>query len=290
MQSSLDATAARAFQIFRAALTRFRCPPDRLDAAQRKSLERLAEKALDLELRVLCTPRAAAVQISEYRIREAVQEAETQCGGEEAFASALAAAGLDRTGFAAGVARELTFDGAMRRAAADAEEPTAEAVRSFFEKNTERFRVPETRTVRHILITINPDFPENSREAAKRRIGEIAGLLDSTTDTFAAVAKAHSECPTALEGGLVGTVARGSLYAEIEAAVFAASPGEVSGPVETDMGFHLVLCEAVREGRSRAFFEVETEIREHLAKTARSAAQRTWLASLPEAEREAVRH
>jgi hypothetical protein len=56
------------------------------------------------------------------------------------------------------------------------------------------------------------------------------------------------------------------------------------------MGFHLVLCEAVREGYSRAFSEVETEIREHLAQAARTAAQRAWLATLPGIERESVRH
>ncbi len=129
--------------------------------------------------------------------------------------------------------------------AAEVPPVTDEEVERFYHANPDRFRRGETRTARHILITINPDFPENTRPRAWERAEELARTLAADPERFAAAAERHSECPSAVYGGLIGRIPRGQLYAGLDEALFAMEAGTVRGPVETAMGLHVVLCEAV---------------------------------------------
>ena len=73
--------------------------------------------------------------------------------------------------------RELTFDAVMQRIAAG-HVPIAETdERLFYELHRDRFTAPEQRTARHILITINDDYSENTRSAARARLEAIAEKL-----------------------------------------------------------------------------------------------------------------
>lgn len=134
---------------------------------------------------------------------------------------------------------------ALAPLAAEVPPVTDEEVERFYHAHPERFQRGETRTVRHLLITLNDDFPENTREQAWARAEALAASLDGDPEGFAAAAERYSECPSALHGGLVGRVPPGQLYAELDAALFAMAEGEVRGPVETAMGLHVLLCEAI---------------------------------------------
>ncbi len=57
---------------------------------------------------------------------------------------------------------------------------------------------------------------------------------------FAAVAKAHSQCPSGQRGGDLGQFGRGQMVREFEEVVFSAAVGEVQGPVQTQFGYHLI--------------------------------------------------
>ena len=111
----------------------------------------------------------------------------------------------------------------------------------FYRLNLERFTRPERRTIRHILITFNT--PEEKLQA-ERQLKELSARLRAGAD-FAAVALRHSQCPTALEDGLVGSVPRGKLFPQLDEALFALQAGELSAIVETEVGLHLVRCDAI---------------------------------------------
>jgi peptidyl-prolyl cis-trans isomerase C len=145
-------------------------------------------------------------------------------------------------------------------------------------------------------VTINTDYLENSRNAARARIDAIARMFaagatgseaaatgadaDSKVRRFGDAARRHSECPTALEDGRIGDVHPGQLYPAVDAALFALAEGAISPVVESPMGFHLVLCERIKPAKTVPFAEARGRIREALERQRRREAQRAWLAEL----------
>ena len=73
---------------------------------------------------------------------------------------------------------------------------------------------------------------------------EINAKLQKKPYKFAELALKHSECPTALQGGVLGIVPRGKLYPELDAVLFSIKAGEVSEIVESEIGFHLRFVQA----------------------------------------------
>jgi parvulin-like peptidyl-prolyl isomerase len=97
---------------------------------------------------------------------------------------------------------------------------------------------------------------------------------------FAALARQYSECPTALEAGRLGEVRRGQLYPELDALLFRLPEGQVGGPVETELGFHILWCERIHHQKTLAFQRVRESIRQVLVERRRRDCQKAWLANL----------
>jgi nitrogen fixation protein NifM len=118
------------------------------------------------------------------------------------------------------------------------------------------------------------------REAARGKIEAIRARLLKNPERFAEQALKHSECPTAMNGGLLGSVPRGQLYAELEAVAFALPAATLSEPVESELGWHLIYCEAIHAERQSQLEEVRQTIRDHLEQQRRSMCQKSWINSL----------
>jgi len=250
---------------------------------QRADIVSRADQTFDLESLVLTSPEAAEVVFPQRRLADAMAELSGRYPDRAAFLADLADNGLDEETLRRALHRELVFDGALRRAAARRAAVSEVDEWLFFELHRNRFTQPERRTARHILITVNEAFAENRRNAARARIERLARQLAGRPQRFAALARKHSECPSAAEGGRLGTVPRGRLYAELDAVLFSLQEGEISGPIASEIGFHLLWCEDVRPGCSVPFAKARPRIRELLQQRAARDCQKTWLAELQRA-------
>ncbi len=118
--------------------------------------------------------------------------------------------------------------------------------------------VPQVRA-RHILFAVDESLPKAGRKAAiaeaKKRAAAAQAAL-KRGEKFADVAGTFTEdATTKSDGGSLGTFGRGTYQDALEAAVFAAKPGQVTGPVETPAGLHLILVEEALPSRPRTLDE-----------------------------------
>ena len=268
-----------AYHVLKSAQAHFSQSPSELSADQKKTVSKTAQKSLELEFKILASPEAQDIVIPAHSIALALQEIEGRYPTEEDFLKGLKANGLSIDSMQTSLRRELWVEAVLDRVSANIDEIKEEDVIEFYQNNVERFSTEETRSIRHILITVNADYAENTPEKVEKRLSDLLIALEQGAD-FAELASKNSECPTALNGGEVGTVKRGQLYPEIDEVAFSLKAGEVGGPVETEIGHHLVKVEAIAPARQASLFDAKEQIVEYLKEKKRIKAQKLWLRNL----------
>jgi peptidyl-prolyl cis-trans isomerase C len=269
-----------AYHMLRGAIERFSKDVSALTEGQYQEAQSLAERTYALESLVLSSEEARDVVIADSRLDAAVAEIIGRYTNHEEFTEDMARNGLSESTLRSALHRELMFDAVMERVASRSPAISDVDIRIFYELHKQRFIAPERRTVRHILVTINDDFPENTRAAAEQRMGEYIAKARHKPKRFAALAREHSECPTALQDGLLGEVKRGDLYPELDAALFQMEEGEVSDIIETEVGLHILLCEKIHKGQVVSLAKAAPRIRQILEQRRRRACQKAWLEPL----------
>lgn len=246
-----------------------------VDAGQ---TEQEAARQYALIMGTLEHPESADLIVGSETVEEAVAAIAAEYRGESEFEGELSAWGLDRAALARAVEQETRAGLLLDRIIADVS-VSEEEVKDYYERNRERMQRPETRRVRHLLITVNDEFPENRVDQARARIQDLHRQIKEDPTRFAELALRHSECPSAVERGLVGQVPRGRLYPELDEALFRLQEGQVSEILETSVGYHLLLCESVHPGGTVAFDEAAPRIRKALKERRQKRRVRQWLSA-----------
>lgn len=121
---------------------------------------------------------------------------------------------------------------------------SAEDIENYYVDNKDKFSSPKTVEARHILIKVDSGASEEDIEKAKVKAEEVLALVKKGED-FAEMAKKHSEGPSAANGGHLGTFKKEDMVAPFSEKAFSMQAGEVSEPVRTQFGWHLIKVEKV---------------------------------------------
>jgi peptidyl-prolyl cis-trans isomerase D len=152
-------------------------------------------------------------------------------------------------------------------ALADSEQVDAGEVRKYYEANLSRYGEPEQRRASHILIAVKSGAGEEEKRKARERAQEIVSKLRAAPGTFAEIAKKESGDPgSASQGGDLGFFSRGMMVRPFEEVAFRLKPGQISDPVETDFGFHVIKVTAIKPGKMKTLEQVRPEIERELKK------------------------
>jgi parvulin-like peptidyl-prolyl isomerase len=139
--------------------------------------------------------------------------------------------------------------------------------RNFYEQHiADRYEVV---TARHILIRVKGSqvpvkagAKDLTDEEALAKANDLRKRIAAGED-IATLAKTESDdAGSAANGGMVGPFARGAMKPSFEQAAFSLKPGELSEPVKTDYGYHIIKVET---HRTKPFEEVRAEIERQLA-------------------------
>lgn len=239
-----------------------------------------ADKTFELESMVISSNEAHNIIIQQSEVEKALKELAGRYPDNATFLDDIHSNGMTEVSLHRALYRELLFDAVMSMIASRGADISDIDIQLFYQIHIDRFDLPEMRHARHLLITINPDFPDNKRGKAKKRIEKIHAELDSSPVLFEELVMKYSECPTALQGGVLGKVKRNMLYPELDDVLFKMQENEISEVVESEVGFHILLCEKIEAPRKIPVSDAQAKIRTILEERRIKNCQKAWLAEL----------
>jgi peptidyl-prolyl cis-trans isomerase C len=140
-------------------------------------------------------------------------------------------------------------------------QPSDQEIRNFYAKNKDKFKMPETAHVRHILVAKTPEDDETVKAQKRAKADDLRNQLLAGAD-FAELAAKNSDCPSKQNGGELGTFARGQMVKPFEDAAFS-QPVKTIGPVvETQFGYHVI---QVLERNAPKTMPLDTALQEKIA-------------------------
>ena len=160
-------------------------------------------------------------------------------------------------------------------------------LQQYYNQHQDQYRIPETVTVRHILIetpTPGPDgkVDQAAVDAARKKAEDIVQQLKSGA-SFADLAKKYSQDPgSSQNGGLLPPLTKGRTVPEFEQAAFSTPVGQTTGIIRTSYGFHIIHVEARQQARLKPLDEVKPEI-ETVLKGQKASAEAQSLANAVQA-------
>lgn len=246
-----------------------------------KAYKQLRQKALDALIdRELLWQESIkrGVVVSDAEVQSQVEQMRAAMGGAEKFARRLEDAGFDEAGFAEYTRHELAAQQTFAQLTQVAE-PDEKEVRAFFDEHRSEMSQPETVQARHILIKVAQGADAAAIEAARLRLVEMKLKISQGAD-FASVARTGSEDASASAGGELGYFPRGRMMPAFEAAAFALKPGEVSEPVRTPLGWHLIQLENHLEAADVSEAQGLEMVRAYLARQRQVQVRQQVLAQL----------
>lgn len=226
------------------------------------------------------------VSVTEQEVESRLEQIRRMFLTEEAFEKALKAQGLTLEQLTRSVRDRLWLDAAKAAVTGDAT-VTEEEAQVYYEAHKADYVEQESREVRHILISPFRTLSDGKRattasqdewDAAGVEAEKVRSQIQNGAD-FATMAEEYSDDETTREsGGELGAVVRGVLVPDLEEAVFSLELGELSQPIKTDHGYHIVQVTDIIPERQLAFEQVKERIRAALLEEKQAEAWQQWLA------------
>jgi peptidyl-prolyl cis-trans isomerase D len=133
----------------------------------------------------------------------------------------------------------------------------------YYEDHPDEFHNPKTVEARHILIKLNQDASPEEVAKAKERIEAVLQKAKDGQD-FAELAKENSEDSSKDKGGYLGTFKRDAMVKPFSEKAFSMKAGELSDPVRTRFGWHIIKVEKVNEATTTSFADAKSDILQKL--------------------------
>jgi peptidyl-prolyl cis-trans isomerase SurA len=152
-------------------------------------------------------------------------------------------------------------------------------LKSYYEEHKERFKLPDRARIRQILLKLPEGAADDLVNKKKKLAGEIVARIRAGGD-FKEMVRQYSEGPERSRDGDLGLFRPGELLAPLNDVAFSLSTGDVSPPLRTPLGFHILRIEEKETNSYKPFEAAKEEIRESLAQIKTEEFHQKWLMDL----------
>ena len=265
------------YTIFKVSLEQLGHSFSELSQDKQKKATVIAQRQHQIQSSILQSQYAVSTVVPEKQINESLHKIISRYASKADFDRQLEVHGLSESMLKEAIAKELKVEAILDLVSCSAPICTETDARLYYYMHPEKFKQPETRETSHILITINPQFPENTSENARERLLKIRQRILKKTKRFSEQAKKYSECPTAMEGGVIGRLQKGKLYPALDKKLFELKEGQVSDIIESPMGLHLLMCSKIYPENILPLTKVLSSIMNKMNERNQKKYQREWI-------------
>lgn len=253
--------------------------------AQKDEYKRFEQSVAEylVQMEVLAQQASAyKISITDADVQNAIAQIKQMFQGDEAkFDAALEKQNLSLEQFTQQTRDRLLLDQMKAAVTADVKVSEAE-VKAYYEANEDDYVQLEQRQTRHILIAVGGSEGESATqadwEAAKSEADKIRAEIQNGAD-FASTAQKYSDDEaTRTSGGKLGAVTPGQTVPAFEEAVFSLKKGEISEPVKTPYGYHLIQVTEITPEEQLSYEQVKEGIKTALLEQKTERAWQAWLA------------
>jgi peptidyl-prolyl cis-trans isomerase C len=222
---------------------------------QQKAVDNLIDQTL-----LVMAAREEGLAVSDEELNAALSQIKARFPSQEAFAAALQQQGMTEEQFVKSFRSDLTIRNFVQEAFTDTITVTLAQAQSYFDTHPEEFVSPETVHARHILMRLSPNAEPDVDSAARERAEAALARIKAGED-FAVVAQDVSEDETtSAQGGDLGFFMSGQMVPAFDSVSFALAPGQVSDPVKTQFGYHIIKVEEKRPAGTLDFDEISAQV------------------------------
>ena len=182
----------------------------------------------------------------------------------EEFQAEMESRGFTEASLKANIAKQLTIQKFVEGTIVTKIVVPEETVREAYEQNPQNFSSQEEVKASHILINSAEGDPQEKKDEALKKAKEIAAKAKADGADFAELARTHSEGPSAPSGGDLGFFSRGRMVKPFDEAAFSMKVNQVSDPVLTQFGYHIIKVTDRKEGSTTSFEEVKEKLSQDL--------------------------
>ena len=185
-----------------------------------------------------------------------------RAGSRKSFDEWLQAKGSSPDEFRAVLRKDQLVEALEKKISTEVESrpaPSDADLKKYYEENREKFVIPPSADIQHILVRVEPWQPEEEWKKAEKRATWIAGKARQG-EAFDRLVQAYSDdAESKKTGGRLNEVHEGSLTGSVETLVKGLKPGRIGGPVRSLYGYHIVKLVARRPARQLTFTEINRE-------------------------------
>jgi peptidyl-prolyl cis-trans isomerase C len=233
-------------------------PADRRDEILRGAIDQLVVYTLLSQ-----ESRNRGIKVADAEIDAKMGQLKSQFPTQDAFEKALIERGMTVDGLKKDARVDLSVTKLMEAETAALPGPSDLEAKDFYEKNPDRFKQDESVRASHILIRVDEKADAAAKKKARAEIEACLKQAKAGAD-FAKLAQEHSQDGSAAQGGDLNYFAKGQMVPEFDKVAFDLKPGQVSGVVTTQFGYHVIKVVDHKPGRVVPFEESSPQIKQFL--------------------------
>jgi peptidyl-prolyl cis-trans isomerase C len=224
---------------------------------------RILDQLIDAEL-LYQAAETEGFLAGEEDVDAAFEELSGRFATAEEFQAEMQARGFTPDTLRSSIRRQMSIQNFIQKTIVPEAVVPEETVREAYDQNPQNFVTPEEVKASHILINSAQGDAQEKKDDALKKAQEITALARKDGADFAALAREYSEGPSAPSGGDLGFFTRGRMVKPFEDKAFSMKVNEISDPVLTQFGYHVIKVTGRKESSTLSFDEVKENLEQDL--------------------------